>query len=270
MDKPDDRRLTQLRKIAKEIRKREDLDSSLQTARREQLHMLPKLPQIAGYAFAAYYLPAGEIGGDFYDFVNIKGNKLAIIIGDVTGHGIEAAIIMGMAKKTMEIYSRGATSPAETLASANNELKGEMLPSRFVSASMVFLDVTTHTLQFARAGHNPLLIYNPQRQAPFLDVSPKGTVLGIVKTEQFSKTLETATLQLYSGDFVLLYTDGITEAHSPIDEEFGVVRLKEAIATYYSEPLEKMLESIVKIADVFVGHREFHDDITLTAFRVGG
>jgi sigma-B regulation protein RsbU (phosphoserine phosphatase) len=270
MDKPDDRRLTQLRRIAKDIKKREELDASLRTARREQLHMLPKIPQIAGYGFATYYLPAGEIGGDFYDFVNIIGNKLGIMIGDVTGHGVEAAIIMGMAKKTMAIYSRGASNPAETLISSNGELYGEMLPSRFVSASMVFLDVTTHTLQFARAGHNPLIVYNPQRPEAIFEISSKGTVLGIIKSEQFAKTLEMVTLQLYGGDFVLQYTDGITEAHSPSNEEFGIQRLKDAIATHYSEPLEKMLENIVKTADDFVEHKEFHDDITLVAFRVGG
>lgn len=258
-----------LRKLVRGIRKKEEIDSSLRTAKREQLHMLPNTPQINGYDFAATYIPAGEIGGDFYDFVRGKENRLSIIMGDVTGHGIEAAIIMGMAKKTMAIYSRGIDSAAKALAHANSELYGEMLPSRFVSIGMILLDVNTHTMQFARAGHNPLVIFNLKRPKPYQEISPKGTVLGIVKTSLFMNTLEVPTIQLYSGDFVLLYTDGITEAHSPAGEEFGLASIREIIERNTTESVEVVLQRIVEAVEVFTGTNEFEDDITLVAFRLG-
>lgn len=264
------RRLNQLRKIAADIQKREEIDSSLRRARDEQLHMLPAIPEIHGYDIASAYVPAGEIGGDFYDFVSAGKNKWNIIIGDVTGHGIEAAIIMGMAKKTMSICSRGASDPVEILSKANLELHGDLLPTRFVSAGLLILDVEKHHVQFARAGHNPLIIFNPKRRDSFRELSPGGTVLGIIKTEMFAKHLEIEDFPIYAGDFILLYTDGITEVRNDDGKEYGVDGLREVLENNIGASTQKILDKMIDGARKFGDRHEFEDDVTLLAIRVKG
>lgn len=259
-----------LRMIAQEIRKREELTASLKTARREQQHMLPQPPEIKGYEFATVYLPAGEIGGDFYDFIEAPDGLHRMIMGDVTGHGIEAAIIMGMAKKTLAIYNRSKPDLYQAITATNSELYGDLLPSRFVSVSILSLDVMTHTIEFARAGHNPLILFNPKRPNPYQEIAPRGTVVGIFKPEAFNATLKITKIQLYAGDFVLLYTDGLTEARNQMGAEFEMKGIRSVVESNPDASAGEIIAAMIESVRDFTGSDAFDDDVTLVAFKVKG
>ncbi len=130
--------------------------------------MLPKPPSIRGFDFDCSYIPCDEVSGDFYDFIRIDETHLGISIGDVSGHGIEAAMVMGMAKKALQIFARDGCSAKEVLALANKDLGRDLLEGTFVSAAYGILDTAKRTFVFARAGNNPPFLVNPRAQSASL------------------------------------------------------------------------------------------------------
>lgn len=124
-----------LRRVASEIRRKMDLEAGLDLAQRRQRVMFPPEPVLAGYEFAALYAPAADISGDFYDFVKLSGSRIGVLIGDVSGHGVEAAIVMGMAKKSLSIFARSSAGPADALALGNDDLCGDLDSDTFLTAA---------------------------------------------------------------------------------------------------------------------------------------
>lgn len=207
----------------------EQKDIKLDEARKKQTQMLPELPTIPGYDIFVQYSPMETIGGDFYDFIPISDNEIGIVVGDVSGHGIEAALVMSMAKQMLKIYSKIHRALIDILSYANEEIFASLKGESFIAVFLGILNTSTHILRYARAGQTYPLIFNPQRQSEPFELRSRGAVVGSVRREAFRSQIEEKSIQLISGDVLLLYTDGAIEAANAKGEEFSLERLTAAL-----------------------------------------
>jgi sigma-B regulation protein RsbU (phosphoserine phosphatase) len=277
--------ILRLRRIASQIRQKEETERGLRMARLRQDRMLPEKPVIPGYDFAVKYEPASHVSGDFYDFFTIREGVLGIVIGDVSGHGVEAGIIMGMAKQTVSIYGRQMENPKEVLQAANEELYRSLDGRTFVSLSYAVLDVEGRALRFARAGQNRPFLMNARWQNPKPQVvESKGLALGVDKGTRFAQVVEEIPIKLQPGDFFFQYTDGLVEAMNQDKEQYGEERLCEVLSRYARTSATELLEIVIESLHDFTRPRaaaatapaaaakeaEQEDDITMVAFKVRG
>jgi len=257
-----------LKALARDLQNRQEIARSFKTAQEQQRHLLPAAPDMPGYEFGSYYRPATAIGGDFYDYVKVSADEVGLVIADVTGHGVSAAIIMGMAMKTINIFGRGRISPSEVMNIANQELYQDLDDLTFVSAAYGILNVTNHQIRFVRAGHNFPIVCRPDKEDDMIEViQPGGMVLGMNTNRHFSATLEEIEFSLGKGDIFLQYTDGLSERMNPQGEEFGDDRILEIVRNYRRAKLDVIIAEIVRQNDEFAGKREQEDDLTLLAVR---
>jgi serine phosphatase RsbU (regulator of sigma subunit) len=212
-----------LKAVADGLKEQMTVKRSLTVARERQQYMLPRMPEAAGYEFAFVYRPAEHLSGDFCDIIDLGGGSYGVLVGDIAGHGVEAALIMGAARKAMQIYARLAQSPAQTFAWANDDLTRDLDRQTFMTAGYAVLDSGAGSLRYVRAGHTPLLLIGPL-PGQWEEVKPGGTSIGVTQGERFSKLLEERALELKPGQAFIQYTDGIVEAHDRRGREFGVDR----------------------------------------------
>lgn len=236
-------------------------------ARKNLLAMLPDPPDIPGYKFGVLFSPMEEVGGDFYDFFHVDEHHLGIVVGDISGHGIEAAVIVGMAKTLARLFGRQHESPSKALAAVNTEILPDLDGTTFVTCFYGVLDRSRRLFRFARGGHNPLLLWNPARPEPLQVFEPQGTVVGMVKEKFFHQ--QEVTLELEKDDLLVIYTDGVVEAQNGQEEFFDTSRLEELVRGYQpGEDLNGFLSRIHDAVLGWIGSGKVADDITLVAMRV--
>ncbi|MCA8916167.1 MAG: SpoIIE family protein phosphatase [Planctomycetes bacterium] len=252
----------------RDTEKRTRVARSLVRARAVQLGMLPDAPQVPELDIGVHYEACEELGGDFYDFIQVSPTELGIVLADVSGHGLDAALMMAAAKKTLQIHGRRNPSPAEVLKIACEDLAGDLPSGSFVTVWYGVINLQTGMLRYASAGHNPLL----RRSAKGTVTShhAKGVVLGSAFVQAMQTVLEEETLQLSAGDWVLLYTDGVSEAADNKDEMFGEKRLSESLAIGPDTDAIDLLQHLQEDVETFRDGREADDDVTLVAFRFRG
>lgn len=261
--------LDRLRQLAGQIKAKQEMDKSLEMAQKRQRRMLPTIPKLQGIDFHAFYQPATNLSGDFYDFIHISPTQIGIALGDVSGHGIEAGIIMGMAKKALQIYAQGKTNPKDPLSLTNTDLATDLDGETFVSACYGILDTGARKFSFARAGHNPPYLINPARTPTITEIKPNGMVIGVDKTgKRFPSVLQEQIIDLQQGDLLMYYTDGVVEAPNPEREEFSEEKLKELLLRNHAHPVAAIIENVVDSVMTHIGTREQEDDITLIGFKV--
>ncbi|HHN45861.1 MAG TPA: serine/threonine-protein phosphatase [Planctomycetes bacterium] len=257
-----------LRSMANEIRRKREITQSLSLASRRQKYMLPKDITVPGYDLAHVYLPCDAVSGDFYDIVPLEdGHEVAMFIGDVSGHGIEAALFMGMGKMAMGIFARQHRVPSEVLAHANDELAEDLDSETFITGLYALLDAQTGKLSVGRAGHPKPVIFNPRRSPKWSYVEAKGLVLGMAKGPVFRKSLAEAELVLAPGDLFFLYTDGLVEAHDEHNEAFGNDRMLEIIEKHGSRSPQEIIDALVREVEGFLSGKPLGDDVTLIALK---
>jgi len=260
---------SRLKMLASEIKQKSEMEQSMKMARRRQLHMLPGEPKVEGFEFRKLYIPCTNVSGDFYDFIQVSEHEIGIALGDVSGHGIEAGIIMGMAKKALQIYAKGLSSPKQALALTNADLAGDLAESTFVSAAYGVLDTQARVFRFVRAGNNPPYLVNPARNPVVREVKPNGMVLGVDKSgKRFPMVTQEETIQLQSGDLFFQFTDGLVEAPDRAKHEFGEERLKELLAKHAGRTATELVDLLEDSVQSHIGPVEQEDDITMVAFRV--
>ena len=239
--------------------------SELETARQIQLSILPReMPQIHGLDFAARYLPMTEVAGDFYDFITVDDNRIGALIADVSGHGMPAALISSMLKIALAEQSSCASDPIQVLLGLNQALCGKF-QGHFVTAAYVFIDMEKNILRYAGAGHPPL-ITKDNASAKVNEMLENGLFLGAFPHATYT-SLEAP---FKTGDWCLLYTDGIPETTNPAGEEFGTSRMKLFLQNNESRDsdtfVDRFLETLCDWANQ-PSHLEADDDITFLAIH---
>jgi PAS domain S-box-containing protein len=245
-----------------EVQERERIEQELRVARMIQQTLLPKsLPDLEGYQIAAYYQSAREVGGDFYDFLRLPDGRLGLIVGDVSGKGVPAAIMMATTRTLLRAaYHLG--SPGEILEQVNDALFPDIPPNMFVTCLAALLDSRTGRLQYANAGHDPPYI---RHAAGVSKLRATGMPLGLMPNMSY----EQKEITLQPGENILLYSDGLLEAHSPQREMFGFPRMQGHISAHPEGA--SLIDSLLAELERFTGEDwEQEDDITLlTLQRLG-
>ncbi|MGB9722308.1 MAG: PP2C family protein-serine/threonine phosphatase [Chloroflexia bacterium] len=235
------------------------LHQDLRVARDIQVSLLlASSPRLPGWEASTAFLPARELGGDLYDFVELDSTHWGIMIGDVSGKGIPAALHMAVARTLFRIEARNHASPGQTLARINQALI-EQIPQGCVTLLYALLDITDGTFHLANAGHNYPLILNAVAREVELD----GLPLGIDRDCTFNE----ATARLEPGDVLILYTDGIVEATNERGELFGFERLYRLLNESTSRRPRSLTRQIVRAVRAFTGPQPQDDDITLVVLR---
>jgi serine phosphatase RsbU (regulator of sigma subunit) len=234
----------------------------LEIANRVHQSLLPKEPfSNADFDIAAFSEAADQVGGDYYDFFQISPQKYIIIIGDVSGKGTSAAFNMSQMKGVFHSLAQLDLSPDEFLIHANAALGRCLERTSFITASFFVVDTHRGTLEFARAGHCPTLYYEADKQkASFLE--NQGLGLGIIRNEKFNDYVEVTKVNYSSGDVVLLYTDGITEATNIQHEQYGYERLKCFVEAHASEEAGQMQEKLLQEIHNYCDGKALDDDYT--------
>jgi sigma-B regulation protein RsbU (phosphoserine phosphatase) len=225
----------------------------------------PPFPQRKDFELHASMVPAKEVGGDLFDFFLLDKDHLGFVIGDVSGKGVPAALFMSVCRTLLRATAQHQTSPGDCFTYVNASLAEQNVSAMFVTLFYGVLDTHTGELQFANGGHNPPYIFSRDGKLRPLSNSG-GPLLGVIEGIQY----QTATDKIASGEAILLYTDGVTEAIDRNDEFFGEQRLEEYLAAHASEPAEQLVQKLhLTMQDFSKGVRQA-DDITVLALRYLG
>lgn len=229
----------------------------LETARQIQQSILPKRPPaLAGLSIAAHYDSMAEVAGDFYDFVVTPSGQLGVLVADVSGHGVPAAIVASMVKIALAVQEGEIADPGLVLTRMNRALCGRF-ELAYVTATFALIDPAARTLTYAAAGHPSPLLVRARGQVEALD--ERGMVLGFLPDAPYTST---TVGDFGDGDRIVFYTDGITEASRADGEFFGDRQFREVLTVGLSQPADRFLSTLVDRARQWTG-ADFEDDVTV-------
>jgi serine phosphatase RsbU (regulator of sigma subunit) len=246
--------------LVQEIRERELLEQELEVARSIQQASLPEeVPEPEGWEISPYYQPAREVGGDFYDFHLLSEGRLGVVVGDATGKGVPAALVMSTTLGMLRLTAQSYCSPGEMLQRVNEALFPYIPANMFVTCFYAVLDPESGLLRYANAGHDlPYLHHDGEAK----ELRARGMPLGLMSSMDY----EEMDLVLEAGESVLFYSDGLVEAHDSQGEMFGFPRLRALIAEHGKE--QALGEYLLEELYTFVEEGwEQEDDITLLTLR---
>jgi serine phosphatase RsbU (regulator of sigma subunit)/anti-sigma regulatory factor (Ser/Thr protein kinase) len=243
-----------------EIRARGQLEQELAVAKLIQQNFLPKqLPQLVGWQVAAHYRPARAVGGDFYDFIELPDHRIGLVIGDVTDKGVPAAMVMAATRSVLRDSAQRLSDPGAVLARVNDNLCPDIPPHMFVTCFYGVLDPASGDLRYANAGHNVPLVRSGVERS---ELRATGMPLGLMPGMHYEERVATVA----PGASVLLYSDGLVEAHDSEREMFGTQRAAETLA----RPLDAqpLIDELLLALDAFTAdEQEQEDDITLVVVQ---
>ncbi len=253
-----------------ELAEEERLKRDIEIAQEVQRSFLPrKMPQVEGLDIAAMCLPAQDVGGDYYDFVETGPGRLAIAIGDVSGKGIQAAFYMTLAKGFLQTLAREGLPPAEVLRRLNVLFCQNAPRGTFISMIYGVVDVEKGTFTFARAGHNPLIYKRSPEKAPEF-IRPKGMAIGLTNGERFDAQIAEVSVTLQPGDALVFYTDGFSEAMNTAGEQFGDERLARCVGDAAGRTAGEILRAVSGEVHLYVEAAGRHDDMTMVVVKRNG
>jgi serine phosphatase RsbU (regulator of sigma subunit) len=244
------------------------IQKELETARQIQLSILPsEIPKIEGLDIAARYVPMTSVAGDFYDFIVVDEKHIGILVADVSGHGMPAALIASMLKIALSTQEAHAADPAQVLLGLNRALCGKF-QHHYVTAAYLFVDMQKRTLTYAGAGHPPLLLWGGSSKG-VRTVMENGMFLGRFPFATYSSV----ELPLQSGDRALLYTDGISETANSAGVEFGTDGFTQFLVTEQSTSADHFADRLLEELSHWSARgpaEDLDDDITMVAIHVKG
>jgi serine phosphatase RsbU (regulator of sigma subunit) len=250
-------------RLEQERTERELLEQELRVARSIQQASLPKeVPKLEGWQIAPYYQPAREVGGDFYDFLELPNGLLGLVVGDATGKGVPAALMMSTTCGMLRAVALSADSPGEVLARVNEALSARIPSNMFVTCFYAILEPKSGYFLYANAGHNvPCRRHDGQAE----ELRARGMPLGLLPGMAY----EEKEAVLETGDSALFYSDGLIEAHDPQREMFGFPWLRRLVAEHDAEDEEgSLVDILMEELYSFVGEGwEQEDDITLLTLK---
>lgn len=244
---------------------RERLMREMLLAQDMQRKLLPQqLPNLTAVDLEALSTPAFEVGGDYYDYIMLDERHLGLLVGDVSGKGVSAAFYMAEMKGIFQSLSKIYREPKEFLAQAHAVLASTIDKRSFISLLYIVLDLQTGVMQVSRAGHCPLLHVSKFKGTY---MKPTGMGLGMGNSDFFRKTIAQEQVTLKEGDVVVLYTDGVTEAHPKDDEEFGFDRLLQVVESQGDRSALEVRDAIIMAVDAHMKHESPEDDLTLVVLK---
>jgi len=257
------------RKSQANLAEQERLQKEMQVAQEIQHTLLPDhFPTVQGYEIASYYDAAKEVGGDYFDFVDVDKDSTGIVVADVSGKGVPGSLVMTMIRTALRTEARGNKDPADVLARVNDFVMNDMKRGMFVTVFYIILDSHNRTIHYASAGHNPMILYRSKTEKSYY-LNPRGFPIGINLPEKglFRKSIHSDSLQLQEGDVLIAYTDGVTEAMNPEREHFGEERFLSVIRKYGAFEAQPLVDKIRDNINAFTEGCDQNDDITLVAIR---
>jgi serine phosphatase RsbU (regulator of sigma subunit) len=241
---------------------RRSIEQELRMARDIQQALLPKdSPRLDSWKISHRYLPAREVGGDFYDFLELPGGRLGLVVGDATGHGMPAALVMATARSMLRAVAQASDSPGEVLRRTNDPLVVDIPPNMFVTCFYGILDLSSGRLVYANAGHDPPYLRRGGGDAE--ELRARGMPLGLMPGMSY----EEKEILLEPGNSALLYSDGLVEAHDAGGAMFGFPRLRALVAEHGDEE-KSLVDSLLEELYSFTEEGwEQEDDITLLVLQ---
>lgn len=234
------------------------LETQLEVARQVQLELLPpRDPQLEGFDISAYNFPTEEVSGDYYDWVRIYDDQIGIVIADVAGKGVPAALLMAFLRASLRAASHIGYAPHISMSKVNYLLWESIERNQFVTAFYGILDATNRTLSYSNAGHNPPVLIDAEGNARFEERG--GVPLGMFRDSRYYEYYAT----IEPGQMLVLYTDGVTEAMNAAEEEYGRERLVDAALRGRDLSARELVDFIHKDVIEWTGGRGAHDDVTL-------
>ena len=258
-------RVAQLvRQQQQEAQERERIEQELRVARLIQQTLLPKtLPELPGYEVAAYYQPAREVGGDFYDFLDLEDGRMGFVVGDVTDKGVPAALVMATTRTMLRAAAQRLDTPGEVLKRVNDVLVQEIPPNMFVTCLYAILERESGRLIYANAGHDLPYRRRAGRSEGAEELRARGMPLGLMPGMGY----EEKEILLEKGESILFYSDGLVEAHDAHREMFGFPRLQGLVGTHRSGG-SSLVSFLLSELSRFTGEDwEQEDDITLVTLE---
>jgi sigma-B regulation protein RsbU (phosphoserine phosphatase) len=238
------------------------IQQELKLASQIQADLLPKSPPtLAGYDIAGATFPARAIGGDYYDFIPLSETKVAVALGDVSGKGLTAALLMANLQASLRSHTYMANSVKDCVAKVNRHIFQSTSPEKFATLFYGILDTRTHALIYCNAGHEPPILINKDGEPARL--KDGGTVIGIADSFEFQEV----AVPLQVGDMLVAFSDGVTEAMSDEREQFGEQRLTNLLKQNVGAPSGKLVDEIVRAVKSHAGQAPQHDDITTIVLR---
>jgi serine phosphatase RsbU (regulator of sigma subunit) len=251
--------------LAAEERRR--LESDLELSQKVQQALLPQqVPDIPGLELAAFSQPARIVGGDYFDFFNFRDHTPGLVIADVVDKGMAASLLMASLQASLRILVAESDSPAEVAQRLNSLFIHNIRLTQFVTLFLGRYDPVTRILQYCNAGHNPPLVYRAQSgESDHVHwLQPTGAAIGLIEEFQFKD----ATIALRASDTLLLYTDGVTEARSPADEEFTPTRLVDFLRQSTPRPAADVVRDLRRSLQDFTQGHPLEDDTTIVVGRL--
>jgi serine phosphatase RsbU (regulator of sigma subunit) len=252
-------------RMVEEVVEKERMEEELNIARDLQVSMLPSAyPQIKGFEIAAYSVSAREVGGDFYDFIDMGDEKAGMIIGDVTGKSVSGALVMSASRSVFRMLSEEVLNVNESMMRANRRLKKDVKTGMFVALLFAVVNSQDRTMTLCSAGQTqPVLFSAKTAEVSLVETQGDTFPLGILEDAAYEET----RLHLEIGDKVILYTDGVVETMDEQKEIFGFDRLLKVVKNSQAKMAESLLEEIKKNVNEFAGSALQHDDITIIVIQ---
>lgn len=258
-----------LRESQVNLAEQERLQKEMQVAQEIQQTLLPSdFPEVEGYEISSYYAAAKEVGGDYYDFVEVDKDTLGIVVADVSGKGVPGSLVMTMIRTALRTEARGVKDAAEVLSRVNDFVVNDMKKGMFVTLFYVIIDSKRRKLNYASAGHNPMILYRASKNKTFY-LNPHGFPIGISLPDKnlFRNTITSDTISLAEDDILLIYTDGITEAMNRKRALFGEERFLDVIRNHGTLPPNAFVNCLHEEILSFTEGNPQNDDITLVAIK---
>ncbi len=253
-----------------ELEKRARVQSELDVAQGIQRRFTPQdkvsIPRIQ---VKGIYHPAYEVGGDYLDYFETSSGNWVIVIADVSGKGIPAALVMTMLRSTFRAEARYESSAKKLLCAVNDMMSEDLDEKSFVTALCLIVSKDGRSMTYARAGHPPLIIRHGNK-AELETSTPKGIALGMVDSETFTRIIEEEHIDLSVGDRFLIFTDGLTEARDSEKLSYGMPRVMSQLASIDGKGPDKVLDGLLRDVKTFIGDEPYHDDLTILAMEVTG
>lgn len=247
------------------------VEGELQVAQRIQQRFTPSLrPQIPHVNLKGVYFPAYEVGGDYLDYFRTEAGHWVVVIADVSGKGIPAALVMTMLRSTFRAEARYETSSKRLLCAVNDLMAADLDDKTFVTALCLIINADGTQMSYARAGHPPLVLRHGSIGEVAATVQPKGLALGLLEGDTFSRLIDEVTLPLALGDSILIFTDGLVEAMNVDRKPYGMQRLMTVLNHGANGSPDTLVDRILEDVKAYTGNQPSHDDLTMLAMEVVG